>query len=212
MVFRKKRKNHIGIIVFFLILIFFAIVGIDEMNSTIFPSAIEISHLQAKTTANSIIDKAVNDSIENIDLKSSDLFVSEIEDKGEGLSYISANTVLINKLCSSISSTMTDMLNKIGDEKIEIPFGALTGIEWMSNAGPNINFYLKPMGESEVDYETGFTSVGINQTSFQAWLNIKIGIKVVNPLQEEKIVLTRKIMLVDAVINGKVPDKYFKLN
>ena len=107
---------------------------------------------------------------------------------------------------------ITKGMEQIADEYINIPLGVITGIEVFSNIGPNIPFYIKPMGIASVDYETSFSAEGINQTNFKIWLNIAMDIKIVNPLRSETISVSRKIMLVDTVINGTVPERYMSLN
>ena len=80
-----------------------------------------------------------------------------------------------------------------------------------SNTGPSIPFYLKPMGLASVDYETSFTAEGINQINFKIWINVAMDIKIVNPLRSETMSVSRKIMLVDTIINGTVPERYMTL-
>lgn len=66
-------------------------------------------------------------------------------------------------------------------------------------------------GEAEVDYETEFTSAGINQTNYKIWLTVNITISLVNPLYDRKANLSRKIMLADTVIKGDLPSNYFNI-
>jgi len=64
------------------------------------------------------------------------------------------------------------------------------------------------MGNAQVDYETGFEAVGINQVNFQVWLKVDSVIAVVNPLQRQEITVSRKVSLVNTVITGEVPSVY----
>ena len=83
-------------------------------------------------------------------------------------------------------------------------------MELFANWGPDIPFSMEPKGAAEVDYETKMESSGINQMHFQIWINISLEIRIVNPLHEESIPMTRKIMLVDTVFGGDIPEEYFQ--
>ena len=68
------------------------------------------------------------------------------------------------------------------------------------------------MGQSHVDYETSFVSVGINQTNFKVWLDVITEIQMVNPLEKDIVKTNRKVMIIDSVIKGNVPQTYFEYN
>ena len=175
-------------------------------DSKIFSTVIEISHIQSKTTANTIIDTAVQSTIQDLNITSSDFFIEKQQND-----TVSVNTILINSFCSTVSMAITKGMEQIAEENISIPLGVITGIEIFSNTGPSIPFYLKPMGLASVDYETSFTAEGINQINFKIWINVAMDIKIVNPLRSETMSVSRKIMLVDTIINGTVPERYMTL-
>lgn len=175
-------------------------------DTKIFSTVLEISHIQSKATANTIIDTAVQSTIKDLNITSSDFFIEKQQND-----TVSVNTILINSFCSTVSMAITKGMEQISEEDISIPLGVITGIEIFSNAGPSIPFYLKPMGLASVDYETSFTAEGINQINFKIWLNVAMDIKIVNPLRSETMSVSRKIMLVDTIINGTVPERYMTL-
>ena len=68
------------------------------------------------------------------------------------------------------------------------------------------------MGAATVAYETSFSSAGINQINFKIWIDVSMEIKIVSPLWQQTMTVARKIMLVDTVISGTVPERYMTLN
>ena len=204
----KKSKIPFSFKLFFTFLLlccfFFFILMLYD--SKIFSTVIEISHIQSKTTANTIIDTAVQSTIQDLNITSSDFFIEKQQND-----TVSVNTILINSFCSTVSMAITKGMEQIAEENISIPLGVITGIEMFSNTGPSIPFYLKPMGLASVDYETSFTAEGINQINFKIWINVAMDIKIVNPLRSETMSVSRKIMLVDTIINGTVPERYMTL-
>lgn len=206
--YQYKSNKKLSVFVLPILIFLLSMCVLFVFDKKILPAAIEISHVQARTQANKIINDSVNKTLEDMKVESSDFFAGNTT---EGMNAFSVNTVLINTLCSNLSKNMTEKLERIENEKISIPMGSLSGTTIFSNVGPNIVFYMKPMGDTLADYETQFASVGINQTNFKIWLNIKLEIQIVNPLLKEKVTMTRKIMLVDTVIHGEVPDRYLDI-
>ena len=68
-----------------------------------------------------------------------------------------------------------------------------------------------PAGDTTVDYETEFTSAGINQTNYKIWLTVNITISLVNPIYDRNISMNRKIMLADTIIKGDLPSNYIDI-
>ena len=207
---RRKHRRNIIISQNFKIFIFLLIAAtafslvFSQLDKRLSEIAIEISHTESKLEANKMIDQAVSQTIDTLSLESSDLFVS----RQETPEAISANTLLINQFCSLVSDNITNNLYKLTEHTISVPFGQLTGVDFFANSGPSIPFSLRPMGAVNVDYETSFNAVGINQTNFKIWININMDMKVVYPMRQESVALSRKIMLVDTVISGTVPEQY----
>ena len=163
--------------------------------------------MQCKALANHIIDTATVDILEETDFSASSLLIRE-----EGSESYTANTALVNRFCSLLSQEVTEGLENLPKEVIHIPIGAATNWSFFANMGPEIPFTLIPMGAVKADYETDFSSVGINQINYKIWLHLSMEIKIVNPLYQETLTLERKIMLVDLIFSGKIPEHYFQMS
>ena len=183
----RKRKKFLPLLLpaLLTVLCFFL------LEKNLLPPLKEISHMQCKAAANHIIDEAAANAL--------------------GESY-TANTTCVNQFCALLSRDITKQLNELPKEVIPIPLGAATHWGLLANQGPKIPFTLLPMGAVRVDYETAFSSVGINQINYKIWLAVHLELRIVNPLYREDITLERKIMLADLVFSGKVPAHYFQIS
>ena len=199
----NRKKIYLYRLLYFLLVVSFSITSFFLLESKLRPPLQEISHMQCKAITNSIIDQVTT---KNMNLLETTSFLAQ-----DGDNY-TANTVLINHFCALLSKDITNDLNNLPAEYIKIPLGAVTGFQFLANAGPEIPFTLIPMGAVKADYDTAFSSVGINQINYKIWLNISIEMKIVNPLYQENILMRRKIMLADVVYGGKVPDHYFQIS
>lgn len=204
---KKRRKRKYRSILLFLFVLCLSFLLFALLENRFLPPLKEISHMQCKALANQIIDEATADILEDTDFSASSLLIRE----EDGESY-TANTAMVNRFCSLLSQEVTLGLQNLPKEVIHIPIGAATNLSFFSNIGPEIPFTLIPMGAVKVDYETDFTSVGINQINYKIWLNLSMEIKIVNPLYQETLNLQRKIMLADLIFSGKIPEHYFQMS
>lgn len=203
---KKKLKLIFIFILLFIIIAFFYF--LIQFEKKVIPVAIEISEKYAVTEINSSINKACENVISEMGLTQEDFFISSNESNDK---YISVNTLLINNVCSKLSVKISEKLNQDRKEKIKLPIGILTGLDFLSNSGPECKITLKPLGSSEIDYETNFEAVGINQVNFQIYLLIKSEITIVNPFYSKNVIINRKLMLVNTIYNGEVPSTYMTL-
>lgn len=199
---RKKRKRF-RFPCFFLIFLFLLLfLSFFRLEKRLLPALQEISHTQCRLLANRMIDRATEESMDTLDLSA---LLIENEDNW------TANTVLVNRFCSLLSEKITDAMSILPKEEIRIPLGAVTQSALFTDKGPEIPFVLYPAGAAKADYETAFSSVGINQVNYKIWLHISIELKIVNPFYQETIVMERKIMLADLIFSGTVPEHYFHM-
>jgi len=199
----KKAFKRIEITLIVISSIYFLVSAEKRMMSVI----CAICSIEARNMANDAIDNAVNEAMLELNALSSDYY--EVDDENM---TIYADTMLINELCSAVSENINDETDALSKIKIEVPLGVALGVDIFSNTGPKAVFSLRQMGESRVDYETSFVSVGINQTNFKVWLDVATEIQMVNPLRTQTLATNRKVMIIDSVIKGKVPDTYFEIN
>ncbi len=207
---RKKSHNSTKIISFSwcmtILLLLFLFLCVVTFEKSVMPTLTELSHARTKTIANEILDYTLQDLLNDTLLTSQD-FITESPENNQ--MYINSQT--INRFCSDLSLRLNSKITDLKEETIRIPIGAATNLSFFSDTGPTIPFYIFPVGVVNSDYETEFTSSGINQTNYKIWIYITIEIQIVNPFYKESVTMNKKIMLVDTIIRGEVPEQYVSL-
>ena len=207
---KKSRRNRAG--AFFLLLmialLFFGLYLLEGLDRQMIPAGLQAAQMIAKTRMNEAVGNATSGVVEKYGLISESFYNMEYSSNGK-LNTLSVNTILINTLCNEIALNTSKELMNLERERIEIPYGVLSGTRIFANIGPKYSVYLMPMGEATVDYSSSFESVGINQVNFQIWFTVNSKISIINPLQSDEITIERKIPLVNTVINSEVPEIYF---
>lgn len=207
----KKRKQFlktkIATFCLFCLFLLGLYIFVVQFETRVLPTAIKVSQKYATNIVSQQINKSVEKVIKEMNLLTDDFFNKNVDYK-TNKSYLDVNTILINSVCTNISDELSTMLKNIKDTKIELPVGVFSGISAFSDLGPNFNVYLTSIGDAIVDYETTFQAVGINQINFQVYLNINCSVSIVNPMYKKDIEISRKLMLVNTVFNGEVPNTY----
>ncbi len=202
---RKKNKGILSLVVIFICAFSLTILVLYKVEKKIMPSLQEISHNRSMAMANEVINDSIQKVIAEQTLSTDSFLV--LTDK-ENATY-SVDTQQINLFCTNLNKKINTAMQALPNERILIPLGAASKSNFFANWGPMIPFTLMPGGEILSDYETSFINAGINQINYKIWINLTLEIQIVNPLYTEKISLTKKIMLVDTIIGGKVPELYF---
>lgn len=189
-----------------LLSVLFLFLCLVAFEKSVLPTLMELSHVHSKKTANEILDHTVQDLLNETNLTTKD-FIAETTDHNQ--IYINSQT--INRFCSDLSLRLGNKIGDLTEEVIRIPIGAATQLSFFSDAGPTVPFYIYPVGVVTSDYESEFTATGINQTNYKIWVHITIEIQIVNPFYKESVTMHKKIMLVDTIIRGEVPEQYVAL-
>lgn len=207
---KKRRKKKITKFRIFLIFVIFLIVSglysfLVQFDNEVLPIAIKVSQKYATNIISHQINYSVKKVISDMEIYTNDFFKKSSDN---AINYIDVDTLLVNNLCTNISDELSKNLKNINDTKIELPVGVFSGINAFSSFGPYFTVSLSSIGDAVVDYETHFQSVGINQINFQIYLKINASVSIINPMYKKDIELTRKIMIVNTVFNGEVPNTY----
>jgi len=205
----KKNKSRFRavFVCFILAIMILSASGVYSLDKRLMPSVLTVVDMKSKTKINAVINDSVGEIVKELGVSSSDFYERTTDGDGRILS-MSVNTLLVNDICSRVAMDVSGKLVTLEKEKISMPLGSLLGIQAFANHGPDYTVTIIPMGNAQVDYETGFEAVGINQVNFQVWLKVDSVIAVVNPLQRQEITVTRKVSLVNTVITGEVPSVY----
>jgi sporulation protein YunB len=164
----------------------------------------------SEATIRSITTVAVNDAIYytlNDSLRYEDLI--EITRDSEGnITSITTNPLKINRIARDTAYLSQENLNKMSAEGIQVPIGALTGIEALAGFGEKINIKIIPISNVECRFLSSFEGVGINQTKHSIYLQVVSDISIILPTKTTNLASTTQVLICESVINGKIPETF----
>jgi sporulation protein YunB len=198
---RTRRNKKIIILVFFLVVIlfwyyFFVVIPIVKTYSA------------QETKA--ITERAVNFAVSNVinrTLSYDTLIDINYSPAGEIASF-SANQYEINTITREIVKETQYQMNHIGESGLPIQIGTFSGIPFLIGRGPVMRLNLVPIGVVNGNFESQFSSVGINMTKHTLFLQITVHVSIVLPIKSYDIYSTNQVLLAESIIVGRVPEVY----
>lgn len=166
----------------------------------------------SEATIRSITTVAVNEAIYytlSDNLRYEDLVNVDRNENGDILA-ISSNVFQINRIARDTAYLSQENLNKLSEEGVYLPLGALTGIEAFAGAGPKINVKILPISNVQTRFLSEFASAGINQTKHSIYLEVVADISIILPTQTRNLASTTEVLICESVLVGKVPDTFLQ--
>lgn len=134
-----------------------------------------------------------------------------IHNDEDNTNILKTDVVTINKIISEISVEITKVLDLFEREEIKIYLGALTGNRYFSAMGPAIDIKVMYTGSISTDIKTEFESIGINQSVYRVYMEISCDMSILTPYKKIANKSKSKVLLVETVIVGGVPETYYNL-
>lgn len=205
---RKKYKLNIKaksvILISVLMAIIYLVIALDSRMRVIINN---YAQNRAKITANSVINATVSNYLEGKKIKYTDIIHINNADDGS-VKSVEFDTVTITKIKAAIISQIQNNIAKKENTTIGVPIGTLTGSQFLSNRGPNINITFKMSSAVYSNISSTFISAGINQTLHKITLTISADIYFVMPWYRSTGSYETNFTLAETIIVGEVPDAY----
>lgn len=196
--------NRVALIILIIIIVFLLIINkINEVTSPILM-------IQAKEKAYNIITKTINGSVNKVvskNLNSNDLFIMTYDSDGT-ITSIDFDSLVINKVLTSISLEIENSIADIDSETCTIPFGVVFNNSFLSNLGPKVPIKMQLVGSVVNNIKTQITNYGINNALIEIYVNIEVNVQVVLPFVSDKVSVETLIPIALKLIRGNVPDYY----
>lgn len=204
----KVRKKHkrLKVIIFAICFALLATLLFFQRNVTNVLISISEATIRSVTTI------AVNDAIYytlNDNLRYEDLITITYGDDGN-VSTITTDSLKINRIARDTAYLSQENLTRMSAEGIEVPLGALTGIQALAGFGRKINIKIIPIANVECRFVSKFEEAGINQTKHSIYLEIVSDISIILPERTSNIASTIEVLICESVISGKIPETYLQ--
>ena len=136
-------------------------------------------------------------------------FVTITRNEAGEITALSADMARLNLLRAELSA---HLLERLEDSQLEltVPVGSLLPIEPTWARGPELHLRALALGTASAEFESEFTSAGINQTWHRLWLELSVPVTVLLPGGGEELTVDSRLCVAETVIVGQVPQTWFQ--
>ncbi len=196
---RKRIRKYILLLLVFLILVTIYIETAVKYQLT------GVIIRDMRTLSEQAVNMAVDD------------FLAENFDVGEKLANISFNNgsvAAVHTNPSYVNFVKTDIIRRAQsyidalshEEGVSAHLGNFTGLIFLTNAGPVVNFDVESSQTVSCAFESTFESAGINQSIHHVTMTVTVDLLVYNPYKIRETVTTESSYeIAQTVIVGSVP-------
>lgn len=136
-------------------------------------------------------------------------FVTITRNEAGEITALSADMARLNLLRAELSA---HLLERLEDSQLEltVPVGSLLPFEPTWARGPDLHLRALALGTASAEFESEFTSAGINQTRHRLWLELSVPVTVLLPGGGEELTVDSRLCVAETVIVGQVPQTWFQ--
>ena len=210
MFFRRKmfkKRNKAAIRVIKIIIALFACLCLFfHYDNSITDIIVGIAIKNAEDTISESLSKSVASAIENSGITYSDLINTTYVD-GK-ITALNANSINVNIIKSEIIIAVENELNKYNCLETVVQLGSLSGLNVLSNRGPDIQILYDLYCSSTATIQSSFDSAGLNQTCHKIMVQIKTDYCLVLNDGDHLSSVLNDFIVAETVIVGDVPTTY----
>lgn len=227
--FKNGNKSKILIIILLGIIICVWL-SLRFINNKASPILFSYAELESKKLASIVINDAIAKNVTN-DINIDELFLITKDSKNE-IKTIDFNPITVNKMLTSVTSSIQKNLKYIENGKIElisldedllidyeidklrkgiiceIPTGVILGNSFLSNLGPKIPVKFNLDGDIISHVNTNITDYGINNAVIEININLDLSMQLILPFKSDKTSINTSIPVAIKLIQGSVPNYY----
>lgn len=206
---RSSLAEHPGLITLAVALLL-AWGTIQVLEWRLRPAVAEIACTQVQNTMTAAIEQAVTEDLAQRNVSYDD-FVTIERDSSGAITALSTQTAQMNLLRAELAASILDALEGVDVSAIHLPLGSLLDFEPLWAKGPDLQVRAMTVGTVRAEFDSEFSSAGVNQTIHRIWLEVVVPMTVLLPGEELEVTVQTRLPLAETVIVGQVPNTYLSL-
>lgn len=174
------------------------------------PAVAQIAQAQIQNTMTAVIELAVTEDLARRDVSYGDLVTIERSADG-AITALTTDMAQLNLLRAELTAAILEALEEVDVSAVQVPLGSLLDFEPFWARGPSLQARAMTVGTVSAEFESEFTSAGVNQTIHKIWLEVSVPMSVLLPGGGVEVTVRTRLPAAETVIVGQVPDTYLSL-
>ena len=178
---------------------------VHTLEAQMRPVLLNIAEVQTHNAITALLEKSIARGLEQQPFSYGEIVTIQRNENGD-IAALTTDMVRMNRLRNQLLEELLDALGGLEDTTIQIPVGSLVDSELLWGRGPSIEVYSVAMGTVSAEFESEFSSAGVNQTLHKIWLSLSVPVKVLLPGAQLETQVDTRMCVAETVIVGQVPN------
>lgn len=173
------------------------------------PNLALLARTQVHNQVSAHLETAVSEALAQWQVDYGDLVTIQRDESG-AITALTTDTAALNLLRTRLVSQVLDTLENVSVTMVRIPLGSLLGGELTWARGPALSVRAVSTGTVSAQFESEFSSAGVNQTIHRLELSLSVPMTVLLPGGGVEETVALRLPVAETVIVGQVPDAYLQ--
>lgn len=165
---------------------------------------------QTRNKMTAVLEQAVMDDLAGREVGYGDLVTIQRDESGT-ITALTTDMAKLNLLRGELISAALEAVDGVDISELEIPLGSLFDSEILWARGPSIQVRTLSVGTVSAEFDSRFSSAGVNQTQHRVWLDLSVPITLLLPVGAVEVPVDTRLCIAETVIVGQVPDTYLQV-
>ena len=202
---RRPRPWQVTLLVG--ILLAAAVIGFLEARLR--PMVVTAAQAQAQNAIAGVIEHTIWEQLGEEEITYSDLVTIQRDSAGT-ITALTTNTAAMNQLRAELIGVVLEALDGVDVSQIQIPLGSLVDLDLLWGLGPTMKVHAMTVGTVEGEFQSQFSSAGVNQTLHKIDLELAVPLTLMLPGGAVETVCETQIPIAETVIVGQVPQIFLQ--
>ena len=171
--------------------------------------ATDAAQAQAQNAIAGVIEHAIWEQLVEEEITYSDLVTIQRDSAGT-ITALTTNTAAMNQLRAELIGVVLEALDGVDVSQIQIPLGSLVDLDLLWGLGPTMKVHAMTVGTVEGEFQSQFSSAGVNQTLHKIDLELAVPLTLMLPGGAVETVCETQIPIAETVIVGQVPQIFLQ--
>lgn len=194
-----------GVLVTLLIALGTAWLCVSILESRLRPMVVMVAQAQTQTIVTKTIEDCVVRELEGV---SYGQLVHMEQDAQGNVIALTTDMAAMNTLRARLLEAVLEELEGLDVSQIHIPLGSLVDLDILWGLGPELKVHAMTVGTVEGEFESSFSSAGVNQTLHRIELVLHIPLTLMLPAGAVETNCDTRLCVAETVIVGQVPQFY----
>lgn len=185
---------------------FFLIRGTEERLG---PNLALLARIQIHNQVSALLEETVTESLTQNQVDYGELVTIQRDASGS-ITALTTDSAALNLLRTRLVSQILEALKSASATTVRIPVGSLLGGELTWARGPALTVRAVSAGTVSAQFESEFSSAGVNQTIHRLELALSVPMTILLPGGGVEETVELRLPVAETVIVGQVPNAYLQ--